>query len=111
MVDLLTTGGRIFILEKELGLRPILSCSWIIDNLGMTFSIDSLQSGSLMHYLRERYYGEGRLSRLWCQKIRPKVMRKKQERIADLYETALKIYQRDFLNAVMEVKKETENHG
>ena len=109
MVDLMTSKGRIFLLERGLGLRP--TSPFLIDNLGMIFSTDSLNSGSLMHYLREQYYGTGRLSRLWCQNIRPRVTRKRQERIADLYETALTIYQRDFLNAVMEVKKGMVDNG
>lgn len=94
----------IFDLEKELGLRP--RTVVLLDNLGMTFSMESLNSGSIMHYLRDQFYGTNWLSRRWCQKIRPKVAKRKHKRLEYLYETAMTIYRRDFLNAVMEKGKE-----
>lgn len=95
----------IFDLERELGLRPISLI--LLDNLGMTFSMESLNSGSLMYYLRDQYYGTNWLARWWCQRIRPKVASRKHKRIEHLYETAMTIYRRDFLNAVMEKEKES----
>ncbi len=99
-----TRNKAVFDLERELGLRPISLI--LLDNLGMTFSMESLNSGSLMYYLRDQYYGTNWFARWWRQRIRPRIASRKHKRIEHLYETAMTIYRQDFLNAVMEKGKE-----
>ena len=74
----------------------------ILDNIGIKVNMRELPSFPLYEYASERLYGTHWLSRLWCRRLRPRLMPARQAEAERIMDDARRHMQMDFISAVLE---------